>query len=512
MDDMTMSAISERPVWETLGRDDIESIIRGNIHAVESKMAEITDHFCTTGYYLRRQQREDQWKETGAASFADYVRDTYGKSRGWATRMMQINERYSRDGNDPRLDDKYKAYTVSQLQEMLYLPEDVDGVTPDMTVRQIRAMRPKTEESPEPAKVPAPAAAEEPEVKAGQQAVDDTESDAEQDYLKREITRNEWVRMYEERECMLPEEINADSLLAALIHTGLWKDGFHLECTRRGVTINNSKVETWATAARQLNAIRIAKAKQEAKEAAAAAKPGYCDFEEERAAAAEGQGGQQETPEEEWRRLAKEKPRTEESRCRMNELARMMNQQGDVCDVAKSEGAAAADWKGSQGQQVEVVDLTDFCDVAKPDANIPECTQCQETCGEPGDTEVADEFPQDDLPEKWSMDLQAFVADDQDDGQEGSGQEGSRQQADDGEGAAGVIARNVRYVAWEVDMCARDARKNYDELVMLQNELMEEGDDKLIPWTSIKKARMTADALEMLAATIRIHDAKDEED
>lgn len=431
MDDITMSAIPEQPIWETLGRDDIEGIIRGNIRAVESKMAEITDHFCTTGYYLRRQQREDQWKETGAASFADYVRVTYGKSRGWATRMMQINERYSRDGNDPRLDDKYKAYTVSQLQEMLYLPEDVDGVTPDMTVRQIRAMRPKTEESPELAEVPAPATAEEPEVKAGQQAVDagkvcDVAKDDEDG--KREITRNEWAQMFEYvwRRLPLPEDITASKLRQVLNNTIIARFEFTLWCRPDGVTINDSREETWGTAAREMRALWRAKCmagdvmaeRLQAHEAAMRMAADNNAAAMQQVAAADSQGGQQETP-------------------------------ANVCDVAKSEGAAAVD-------------------------------------------QDPDEAP---------------VAEAQDDGQEGS-----RQQTDDGEGAAAVIARNVRYMAWEVDMYARDARKHYDELAALQDGLLQEGTDKLIPWTSIKKARMTADALEMLAATIRIHDAKDEED
>lgn len=188
MDEIMMAADQpqECPVWETFGRDQVEKIIKGNIQAAEQKMAEISCHFCATGYYLRRQQREGHWEEAGAENFADYVRDTYGKSRGWATRMMQINERYSRGGDDPRLDDKYKAYTVSQLQEMLYLPDDAqDDVTPDMTVREIRAMR-----------------QQEPEEAAGQQA----EPDPDQNNSENEQYGSENVEKSSEN-----EQNNADS-------------------------------------------------------------------------------------------------------------------------------------------------------------------------------------------------------------------------------------------------------------------------------------------------------------
>lgn len=70
------------------------------------------------------------------------VKDRYGKSRSWATRMMQINEQYSIGGDDPRIDPKYRGYGISQLQEMLYLTDEQrEQVSPDMTVKEIRALK-----------------------------------------------------------------------------------------------------------------------------------------------------------------------------------------------------------------------------------------------------------------------------------------------------------------------------------------------------------------------------------
>lgn len=149
---MEQNNLENGKYWETLPREMIEGIIKGNIRTLDRKMTEMTEIFCSAGYYLKRQQNEEQWKETGASNFAEYVKATYGKSRGWATRMIQINDRYSIGGNDPRLDAKYQSFSVSQLQEMLYLTEDeAAGVTPDMTVRQIRQQRPAPEPVPDPA-------------------------------------------------------------------------------------------------------------------------------------------------------------------------------------------------------------------------------------------------------------------------------------------------------------------------------------------------------------------------
>ena len=138
----------EVKVWETFDRTQIEQIIQGNIRSADEKMGQMLDLFITSGYYLRRQYAEQQYKDAGYDRFDGYVKDVYGKSRAWATRMMQINEQYSICGNDPRLDPQYRGYGISQLQEMLYLSgEQREQVTPDMTVREIRALR-----EPEPAK------------------------------------------------------------------------------------------------------------------------------------------------------------------------------------------------------------------------------------------------------------------------------------------------------------------------------------------------------------------------
>ncbi len=135
-------SVEELKVWETFSRDQIEQIIQGNIRSVDEKMGQMMELFITSGYYLRRQYNEKMYREAGYDRFEDYVKDRYGKSRSWATRMMQINEQYSINGNDPRIDPKYKLYGVSQLQEMLYLTDEQrERASPDMTVKEIRALK-----------------------------------------------------------------------------------------------------------------------------------------------------------------------------------------------------------------------------------------------------------------------------------------------------------------------------------------------------------------------------------
>lgn len=142
MNEIENIVTDELKVWETFSRDQIEQIIQGNIRSVDEKMGQMMELFITSGYYLRRQYNEKMYLDAGYDRFEDYVKDRYGKSRSWATRMMQINEQYSISGNDPRIDPKYKLYGVSQLQEMLYLTDEQrEQASPDMTVKEIRALK-----------------------------------------------------------------------------------------------------------------------------------------------------------------------------------------------------------------------------------------------------------------------------------------------------------------------------------------------------------------------------------
>lgn len=142
--------MEEVRIWETFNCKDIEEIIKGNLRTIDEKFAQITAGFVTNGYYLRRQHDEKMYEAEGYGSFEEYVKTVYGKSRSWAKRMMQINEKFSIGGNDPRIDKKYVEYSVSQLQEMLYLEEDqLENITPDMTIKEIREVRkPEIQEEP----------------------------------------------------------------------------------------------------------------------------------------------------------------------------------------------------------------------------------------------------------------------------------------------------------------------------------------------------------------------------
>lgn len=134
--------MTELEVYSQLDCRSIEEVVNSNLQIVDKKFGEIATLFVENGYCLRRQLDEKMYEAAGYQTFEDYIKDVYGRSRSWAKRMMQINEKFSIGGNHPRIDEKYIGYSVSQLQEMLYLTdEQMEDVSPDMTVKEIREVR-----------------------------------------------------------------------------------------------------------------------------------------------------------------------------------------------------------------------------------------------------------------------------------------------------------------------------------------------------------------------------------
>ena len=110
--------------------------------------------FVAIGYYLKYVRDNEMYLEDGYVSIWEFAEKLYGIQRSTCSRWMAINDRFSDQGNSPTMDDRYRQYGKSQLQEMLYLDdEQIEEVTPDMTVKEIREIR-KPEQVPEVVDVP----------------------------------------------------------------------------------------------------------------------------------------------------------------------------------------------------------------------------------------------------------------------------------------------------------------------------------------------------------------------
>ena len=131
-----MSEIEKKEEWYlNIDYREAKEIIR-------NKLQGMTQNFIGIGFYLRQIKETEGFRKDGYESIYEFAEDQYGIKRSTAIRWMQMNEKFSQGGYSPFLDSGYKNFGKSQLQEMLYLDsEQLEEVTPEMTVREIREIR-----------------------------------------------------------------------------------------------------------------------------------------------------------------------------------------------------------------------------------------------------------------------------------------------------------------------------------------------------------------------------------
>lgn len=118
---------------------ELKSGIRNHLNSA-------AEDFFMVGYFLRQISENALFIEDGYKSIWDFAKDEYGLSTSSASRFMAINARFSIDGGE-HMAEKYIGMGVSKLQEMLGLPdEELEKVSKETTVREIRAMKKKQEE------------------------------------------------------------------------------------------------------------------------------------------------------------------------------------------------------------------------------------------------------------------------------------------------------------------------------------------------------------------------------
>lgn len=138
MNDPKKTSVPVCCICQNVSLEDAEVFIRSNLQsAVRSVIA--------TGFYLKHIRDNELYLEAGYKNINEYAMDRFGLSASATSRYITRNTRFSRGGNSPLIDDRFKDFSKSQLQEMLGMSdEQLEQVTPDMTVREIRSMaRPK---------------------------------------------------------------------------------------------------------------------------------------------------------------------------------------------------------------------------------------------------------------------------------------------------------------------------------------------------------------------------------
>lgn len=123
-----------------LGYQDSIDLIRDELHRTRRSFVKI-------GWYLKHIQDNEMYKADGYTNIYEFASDKFNLLQPTATRFMQICEQFSIDHDSPELDEKYIDFNMSQLFEMLPMKqEDMEKVTPNMTVADIRKFKKESKE------------------------------------------------------------------------------------------------------------------------------------------------------------------------------------------------------------------------------------------------------------------------------------------------------------------------------------------------------------------------------
>lgn len=120
---------------QPLRLEDAANYVKENINSAARS-------FCAIGYYLKRIRDDRLYEEAGMNSLTEFAQSEFGIGQSTVSRYIKVNDRFSKDGNSPVLDEQYATYSQSQLIEMVTMTEErLAEVKPDMTIRQIREMK-----------------------------------------------------------------------------------------------------------------------------------------------------------------------------------------------------------------------------------------------------------------------------------------------------------------------------------------------------------------------------------
>lgn len=121
--------------YQIVSFEDAKAFIQANITSAARS-------FIAIGYYLKYIRNNELFAEEGHSTLWEFAQEEFGISKSTASRYMSMNDRFSKNGNSPVVDDRYQGFEKSKLQEMLSLTdEQIEQVTPEMKVQEIRSMR-----------------------------------------------------------------------------------------------------------------------------------------------------------------------------------------------------------------------------------------------------------------------------------------------------------------------------------------------------------------------------------
>lgn len=111
---------------------------------INARLQSMTRDYIAIGYYLKYVRDHELYLEDGYKDVFEFSQNEFGMKRPTVNHCIRINNEFSIDGNSPIPDNQYEKFSKSQLQELLYIPEEKrEEVTPEMTIKEIRKLNDK---------------------------------------------------------------------------------------------------------------------------------------------------------------------------------------------------------------------------------------------------------------------------------------------------------------------------------------------------------------------------------
>lgn len=110
--------------------------------AVKQSMTRAVVSFVEIGFYLKKIKNEKLYLQDGYKDIWEAAENEFGLKRKQAWSFMNINDKYSVDGNSTELLSQYEGFSKSTLTEMLTLPEeDYKLIKENTRIEDIRELK-----------------------------------------------------------------------------------------------------------------------------------------------------------------------------------------------------------------------------------------------------------------------------------------------------------------------------------------------------------------------------------
>lgn len=115
--------------------------------ALDKQMKETAEGFVRIGYLLKLARDTDILKWSAYTNVIEFARAEYGLDKTMVSRFININDRFSENGNSPVLKTAYQGFGYAKLAIMLQLPDELnEELTPEYSKREIQTLKAEVDE------------------------------------------------------------------------------------------------------------------------------------------------------------------------------------------------------------------------------------------------------------------------------------------------------------------------------------------------------------------------------